>query len=97
MVDVELRAEPEAGPGAEAVLVVRDRGLGIPARDLPHLFAWFHRGANVQGRIEGTGVGLASVRLIIEQHRGSIAVESREGEGSTFTVRLPLEAEAAGP
>jgi signal transduction histidine kinase len=107
VVDVELRVEPEADPGqrspgqrGEAVLVVRDRGLGIPARDLPRLFDWFHRGANVQGRIEGTGVGLASVRLILEQHRGSIAVESREGEGSTFTVRLPLdapEAETAAP
>jgi PAS domain S-box-containing protein len=76
--------------GAWAVLAVRDRGLGIPPSDLPHLFERFHRGGNVVGRIAGTGIGLASSRQIVEQHGGSIAVRSRPGRGSIFTVRLPL-------
>jgi signal transduction histidine kinase len=78
-----------------AVLTVRDRGLGIPARDLPRIFEHFHRAANVAGAIPGTGVGLAGARQIVEQHGGTISVESREGEGSTFTVRLPLARDPA--
>jgi signal transduction histidine kinase len=80
-----------AATGAWAVLVVQDRGIGIPPADLPHLFERFHRGGNVVGRIAGTGIGLASSRQIVEQHDGSIAVQSRLGRGSTFTIRLPLE------
>jgi PAS domain S-box-containing protein len=83
-------AEARGGGGAWAVLTVRDRGLGVPAADLPRLFERFHRGANVVGRIPGTGIGLASSRQIVEQHGGSIAVQSRVGRGSTFTIRLPL-------
>lgn len=79
-----------AGGAPEAWLSVRDQGIGIPAADLPHVFDWFSRASNVQGRIEGTGVGLASARLIVEQHGGRITVESREGEGARFTVHLPL-------
>jgi signal transduction histidine kinase len=75
--------------GAWAVVSVRDRGIGIPAADLPHVFDRFRRGGNV-GRVPGAGVGLAGVRQIAEQHGGSVAVESREGAGSTFTLRLPL-------
>jgi len=73
-----------------AVIVVSDHGLGIPADDAPRVFERFHRAANVAGRIAGTGIGLASVRQIVERHGGRIAVESAEGVGSTFTVRLPL-------
>jgi signal transduction histidine kinase len=78
--------------GDTAVLSVRDRGLGIPAADLPRVFDRFHRGGNVVGRVAGTGIGLAGVRQIVEQHGGVITVESREGAGSTFTVRLPVSA-----
>lgn len=78
------------GQAPEAVLTVRDSGLGIPGADLPFIFDLFRRGANVTGRIPGTGIGLASARHIIEQHGGAIFVESAEGEGATFTVRLPL-------
>ncbi len=74
-----------------AVLRVQDEGLGIPESDVPSIFEWFQRGRNVTGKVAGTGVGLAAVREIVQQHGGSIDVESREGEGSTFTVRLPLE------
>jgi signal transduction histidine kinase len=73
-----------------AVLSVRDEGVGIPADDLPRVFERFHRGANVVRRIRGSGVGLAGARQIVEQHRGTIEVESAEGKGSTFTVRLPM-------
>jgi PAS domain S-box-containing protein len=67
---------------------VADRGIGIPEADLPRLFERFHRGANVGG-IEGTGLGLAIVRECVERHGGSIAVDSRIAQGSTFTVRIP--------
>ena len=77
--------------GAWVRLSVRDRGLGIPAADLPHIFERFRRGANVVGRIEGTGIGLAGAHQIVEQHGGTITAESQEGVGTTFTVRLPLK------
>jgi signal transduction histidine kinase len=90
--------------GDEAILTVRDEGLGIPAADLPRLFERFHRGANVAGRIGGAGIGLADVHQIVAEHGGTVSVESREqvgvgadrvGGGSTFTVRLPLAAVSA--
>ena len=73
-----------------AVLTVEDHGVGIPAADLPRVFEQYHRAANVTGQIRGTGLGLAGARHIIEQHGGSIALESREGVGTVVTVRLPL-------
>jgi signal transduction histidine kinase/CheY-like chemotaxis protein len=79
------------GPGSWAVVSVSDRGVGIPTGDLPHIFDDFARGTNVAGSIPGTGLGLASVRRIVEQHGGSVSVDSREGDGSTFVVRLPIE------
>lgn len=80
-----------------AVAAVRDQGLGIPAADLPHIFERFRRGSNVRGRVAGTGLGLAGSRQIIEQHGGTIAVESEEGEGTTVTIRLPLASEPEPP
>jgi signal transduction histidine kinase len=90
IVQVELRREESVG-GAWAVLTISDEGLGIPPADLPHVFTRFTRGSNVQGRMQGTGIGLAGVRLLIEQHGGTVLAESVEGEGSTFTIRLPLD------
>jgi signal transduction histidine kinase len=75
-----------------AVLSVQDRGMGVPAADLPHIFERFYRAANTSGRIAGSGLGLAGVRDIVERHGGSVAATSQEGVGSTFTVRLPLTA-----
>jgi signal transduction histidine kinase len=83
--------------GNVAVLSVHDAGLGVPEADLPYIFERFRRGGNVAGRIGGTGIGLAGVRALVESHGGSIAVNSQEGMGSTFTVRLPLEADGADP
>jgi signal transduction histidine kinase len=74
-----------------AVLSVADRGEGIPAADLPHIFERFRRGQNVNGRIPGTGIGLAGVQRIVEQHRGTIAVDSEVGVGTTVTIHLPRE------
>jgi signal transduction histidine kinase len=72
-----------------AVLSVSDRGEGIPPDDLPHIFERFRRGGNVEGRIPGTGIGLAGVQTIIELHAGTIQVESLVGVGTRFTISLP--------
>lgn len=77
--------------GHWAVLEVRDHGIGIPQAELQRVFERFHRGSNVADTISGTGIGLASARQIVEQHGGRITVDSREGVGSTFTVRLPAQ------
>jgi signal transduction histidine kinase len=86
-VEISLDAED-----SWAILCVSDRGEGIPTADLPHIFERFHRGRNVEGRIPGTGIGLAGVQRIIELHQGTIEVESAVGFGTTVTIRLPLEA-----
>jgi signal transduction histidine kinase len=75
--------------GREAVFVIADRGIGIPEADAKQLYHAFHRGRNV-GERPGTGLGLVIVKRCVELHRGTIQFESREGEGTTFTVRLPL-------
>jgi signal transduction histidine kinase len=81
--------------GAEAtadtvVIAVSDRGIGIPASDLAHLFERYHRGSNVSG-IVGTGVGLYLVKMAIDLHRGSVEVESKEGAGARFIIHLPRQ------
>lgn len=78
--------------GGTAIIEVSDRGIGIPAADLDRIFVRFYRGSNVTGRISGTGIGLTLVRQIVEQHGGSVAVESEPGRGTTFRVSLPLQA-----
>ena len=85
------------GEGAWAVLRVRDRGLGIPADALPRLFEPYYRASNVLGQVEGTGLGLAGVRRLVEEHGGRLVVHSAEGLGSTFTVKLPLPARSSEP
>ncbi len=72
---------------------VADRGLGIDADDLPHIFKPFYRGRRAIGaEIRGTGVGLSVVRHVIDAHHGSIHVDSRPGDGTTVTVDLPTGA-----
>ena len=73
------------------MLVVRDRGIGVPAAELPHIFEGFYRGSNVSDQIRGTGLGLAGVRQIVEQHGGAIMVDSQEGRGSRIAVELPMK------
>ena len=81
----------------EAVLEVADEGIGIPSADLAGLGSRFYRASNaVQAEIAGTGLGLRIVQTIMDRHGGSLSVDSVEGEGSTFTVRLPLSRSTFG-
>jgi two-component system, OmpR family, sensor kinase len=73
----------------DIVVTFSDRGIGIPQNDLERLFERYHRGSNVSG-IVGTGVGLYLVKMVMDMHRGQVDVQSREGQGSRFTVRLPI-------
>ncbi|MBW4658067.1 MAG: CHASE domain-containing protein [Drouetiella hepatica Uher 2000/2452] len=73
-----------------AIIQISDRGIGIPAADQPRICDPFYRGSNV-GDATGTGLGLAVVKTCVELHRGIWAIESQINEGTTITVRLPLE------
>jgi two-component system OmpR family sensor kinase len=76
------------------VVQVRDHGIGIPAKDRERLFERYFRGSNATS-IAGTGVGLHLVSLVVALHQGEVFVESLEGVGSRFVVRLPILAAAA--
>ena len=88
-VTVRIGTEDSA-QGRVAFCAVTDEGIGIPAEDVARIFDRFARGSNVAGRITGSGVGLTIVRQIVEQHGGTVGVTSVVGQGSTFTIRLPL-------
>jgi signal transduction histidine kinase len=77
-----------------AICRVTDRGCGIPEADQKRLFQAFHRGSNVR-HIPGTGLGLLIVQRCVQLHGGQISVESAEGQGTTFTVTLPLFAKGS--
>ena len=84
-------AVAQRGPNAE--LCVRDTGTGVPSTELPRLFERFHRIEGARGRsFEGSGIGLALVKELVEMHGGTIRAESREGQGTTFLVTIPLGA-----
>ncbi|WP_326547493.1 SpoIIE family protein phosphatase [Mycolicibacterium sp. ND9-15] len=79
--------------GGEAVVTISDTGVGMAAAEMPRLFDRFHRIENVRARSnEGSGIGLALVKELIELHSGSISVDSTEGAGTAFTIRLPFGA-----
>jgi signal transduction histidine kinase/CheY-like chemotaxis protein len=84
----EVRLETEV-EDQQLILRVRDTGMGIPASDQPFLFDKFFRASNVPLESAGTGLGLSIVKSIVEQHKGRIWVESREGVGTTFTIVIP--------
>jgi signal transduction histidine kinase len=90
---IRLTVGRDGEDGREAVITIRDEGLGIPDGDLPHIFDRFRRGSNVGDGIAGIGIGLASVRQIIEQHGGRVSVESWVGQGTEVKIRLPLPEE----
>jgi two-component system sensor histidine kinase SenX3 len=72
---------------------VRDHGIGIPSRDMERIFERFYRVDRTRSRATGgTGLGLAIVRHVAQAHQGEVSVESEEGQGSTFTLKLPLAA-----
>jgi PAS domain S-box-containing protein len=81
--------DSETSPGVS--VAVQDQGIGISADALDTIFEPFRRALAPDEQISGTGLGLASVRQIVEQHGGTIDVESEEGRGSTFTVWLPVQ------
>lgn len=95
-----LRYTPEGGKisitateeNEQIILRVSDNGFGIPAVDRPHIFEKFYRASNVIEDISGSGLGLAIVKSIVENHQGRVWVDSVEGEGTTFTVVLPVDA-----
>lgn len=103
LVENAVKYTPEGGmisltvqrQGRSAVIAVSDDGPGIPQADQAHIFDRFYRVDKARSReTGGTGLGLSIVRQIVTLHQGVITVDSREGEGSTFRVELPLEVKA---
>ncbi len=86
-VSVDVASTPDG-----ARIEVADTGVGIDATELPHIFERFYRGSRAnEARGSGSGLGLAIVRSIVDMHGGTVEVESRVGNGSTFTVTLPRD------
>jgi signal transduction histidine kinase len=83
-VEFQVRREDK-----QAIFTVRDRGIGIPEEDQPRMFEAFHRARNVAG-VAGSGLGLLITKRCVELHGGTIGFQSRSGEGTTFTVTLPV-------
>jgi signal transduction histidine kinase len=92
--------------GEDLVLRVSDTGIGIPAKDLPNMFSrFFQVDSSSRRKYQGVGIGLALVKELTELHGGTVAVDSVEGQGTTFTIRMPyiqadpdaVPAPAAGP
>lgn len=102
LVDNAIKYSPEGTPvdltlrreDGSAVIDVRDRGCGISESEIPHIFERFYR-AQGSSRADGTGLGLALANEIVEHLGGEIRVQSKPGEGSTFSVVLPLGTDAA--
>ena len=86
IIKIKLRAEL-----GRVALIVEDNGIGIPAQNLDRVFERYYRGSNVSGMV-GTGVGLNLVKMVVDLHGGEIRVDSHEGKGSRFTIRLPSAA-----
>jgi signal transduction histidine kinase len=86
---VELRAEKQ---GEELALIVSDTGIGIAEKNLPFVFDRFWQAdSSAQRKFQGVGIGLALVKELAEMMHGTVKVESQEGKGTTFTVRLPYQ------
>jgi two-component system heavy metal sensor histidine kinase CusS len=100
VLDNGIKYTPEGGEveirlgrhGPEAVVTVRDTGIGIPAEHVPHVFDRFYRVDKARSRAEGgTGLGLSIAQSIVVAHGGCIELASTPGQGTTCTVRLPVE------
>jgi len=103
-IDNSIRYTPAGGrisiklkaTGKDAVISVRDSGIGIDSEDLPRIFERFYRADKSRTRLDeaqksaGSGLGLAIAKIIIDAHGGSIHVQSKQGEGTEFTIILPL-------
>ena len=79
--------------GEQARIIIHDTGPGIPKEDLPFIFERFYRAekARTRSQISGFGLGLSIAQWIVENHEGTIKVESEEGQGTTFAIWLPLQ------
>jgi K+-sensing histidine kinase KdpD len=73
------------------IIAVRDHGPGIPERHLPRIFERFYRGPGAERKAIGAGMGLAIAREILRAHDGDVSVKSKPGEGSEFSLSLPLD------
>lgn len=101
LLDNALKYSPSGRPlsidllskGAWAEIVVADEGVGIPRRDHDRVFERFYRVDRSRSSAMGSGLGLAVVRHVAQQHEGEVTLQSEEGVGSTFTIRLPVHAE----
>ncbi|HTX90541.1 MAG TPA: ATP-binding protein [Anaerolineales bacterium] len=85
---VEIAADHDSN---EWTLSVRDTGMGIPVKALPHLFEKFYRVQASEGKVAGTGLGLSICKQIISGHGGSIEVKSKYGKGTTFILHIPKQ------
>jgi len=92
-IEVGLRYSPTTPH--EALIWVKDSGIGIAANELPHIFKRFHRASGLDRSISGLGIGLYLVQEVVTRHRGRVWAESTEGSGSTFYVRFPLKSKQA--
>ena len=99
IMDNAIKYTPEGGQirvrlirsGRDAILRISDNGPGIPKEDQPHIFDRFYRVDKARSRdTGGTGLGLSIVNQMVLMHGGSVSVQSEEGQGSTFTVELPI-------
>ncbi|SEO20647.1 cell wall metabolism sensor histidine kinase WalK [Paenibacillus sp. OV219] len=84
---VELRA---VRSGNQAGIIIKDTGIGMASKEVPHIFERFYRADESRGQTSGTGLGLSIAKWIIDEHGGSVEVSTREGEGTTFIVWLPV-------
>jgi PAS domain S-box-containing protein len=99
LVDNAIKYTPEAGvimlqvtaENTAIVIQISDSGIGIDENELPQVFGRFFRATTARdARITGTGLGLAIAKAAIDRHHGEISVESKGGQGTTFTIRLPV-------
>lgn len=86
--EIEVKAAAIAKEGIVS-LTVSDNGYGISPEDIKHVFTRFYRGKHSGSEQPGMGLGLSYVKLLVEAHHGDISVESREGKGTCFTIKLP--------
>jgi NtrC-family two-component system sensor histidine kinase KinB len=91
---VHLWARPDSENGHQNVLLgVTDTGPGIPKNAQKNLFQKFQQVVSIEGRRKGTGLGLAYCKLVVDAHGGEIWVDSQEGKGATFSIRIPINTE----
>ena len=78
-------------PAHTVEVTIADSGIGIPAADMPNIFNEFFRARNAkETQVTGTGIGLSTVKTLVDRYRGTLTLESEEGQGTTVTVSLPL-------